>query len=166
MRKTSFLLPAVTLVLTIGTNFGFAADKVSATCTDPSDGHNICMVFNYSERKIWVSHPKVAAQDKSKEQSSASFPATIPEDNGRAYNLSAASGNFKPFSVIYKGARGGCEFTFMPDSKSETPKGYKITTQGVGGYANGSCEVDGGSLIISEDPGMEPLDKPMESSAE
>lgn len=149
--------PAIlsTLVLLLTAHSIFAAKpsaKTNSPCADPHDGHHICMVFNYSERPVWASYEKTDWKDKSAEQRKARFPGRIPLDNGDKYSLLPASASFKPFSVIYKGNQGGCEFTFSPVEPRKKPsiEGYNITSKGVGGYSDGSCQVDGGSLIISE----------------
>lgn len=140
-----------TLCLTSAASFAKPAKAaVPPACAD-EHGDNLCMVYNYTEQKVVASYEKKAAKDKSREEANARFPSSLEGDNGGAYSVITASSTFAPFSVIYKTGNNGCKFTFSPPNsagQATAPKGYVITSEGVGETSNDSCQSNGDSIII------------------
>lgn len=143
----------------IGTASFAAAKKIptkNATGICANDrGDYVCLVYNYSEKTVTASYPKMAAEEKSAEQRAATFPSRLIGDTGAKYTLiPAKSANFKPFTVNYLvDGKNGCAFTFSAPAKPEdptVPTGYVVSSAGVGDYSNDSCQHDGATLTVKE----------------
>jgi len=130
-----------------------SAKPVSGICVNER-GDYVCYVYNYAEKTMLASYPKMKPEEKSAEQRSATFPGRLVGDTGGKYTLiSAKSADFKPFSVSYLNNGSGCLFTFSPPAKPEdptAPAGYVVTSAGVGTYSNDSCQHDGATLTIKD----------------
>lgn len=117
-------------------------------------GDYTCYVYNYAEKTVVASYPKTAPEDKSAEQRSATFPNRLEGDTGGKYSLiPVKNASFKPFSVSYINNGSGCVFTFSPPANPQeatAPKGYVVTSAGVGTYTNDSCQHDGATLTIKD----------------
>ncbi len=151
-NKTLYILSITAVTCAIGAiALAKSATKSNGSpqCTS-AHGEHICMVYNYSESKVWSVRDKKAWKDQSKEERSAQFPSTLPGDNGAKYNVGAAGNAFSPFSITYKTGNSGCKFTFSAATQNgkAAANGYHITSEGLGDYNNDACQVDGAFLII------------------
>lgn len=136
----------------------FAAAKTpagphSSICVNERNDY-VCYVYNYAEKNMLLSYPKVEAADKSPEQRNATFPSRLAADTGGKYSLiPVKSADFKPFSVSYLNNGGGCIFTFSAPTKPEdptVPAGYVVSSKGAGTYTDDSCQHDGATLTIKD----------------